>query len=117
MLKRTKMPDDNDPRQNGWNEYSRLVLKELESLADNIDALKTELQGVKHEITKIQVREDKVDELKIWKEKIDEVASPSQLKELINQVEDLKSFKIKSVTVFAVIQIMMATALTIIKMF
>ena len=109
------MPDDNDARQNGWNEYSRLVLKELENLADNIDALKSDLQDVKHEITKIQVREDKVDELKIWKEKIDEVASPSQLKELINQVEDLKSFKIKSVTIFAVIQFGMVAAMWLTK--
>ena len=63
----------NDSNQNGWNEYSRLVLKELENLATNIDALKDELQEVKQEIAKMQVREDKVDEIKQWKEKIDEV--------------------------------------------
>ena len=35
--------------QNGWNEYSRLVLKELETLADGIDGLRGELQEVKQE--------------------------------------------------------------------
>jgi len=63
--------------ENGWAEYSRLVLKELETLATGIEALRSELQDVKQELAKMQVREDKVDELKTWKEKIDEVASPS----------------------------------------
>ena len=94
--------------QNGWNEYSRLVLQELERLSDNIDGLKGELQEVRQEITKMQVREDKVEELKAWKEKIDEVASPTQLKELTVEVENLKTFKTKAVTVFVVIQFVMA---------
>ena len=62
--------------QNGWNEYSRLVLQELERLSDNIDGLKDELQEVRQEIAKMQVREDKVEEIKLWKEKIDDVVSP-----------------------------------------
>ena len=94
--------------QNGWNEYSRLVLKELETLTDGIDALNQEIQKVKQEIVKIQVREDKVDELRLWKEKIDEIASPSQLSNIINEVEDLRTFKTKAVTIFAVIQFIMA---------
>ena len=94
--------------QNGWNEYSRLVLQELERLSDNIDGLKGELQEVRQEITKMQVREDKVDELRAWKEKVDEVASPTQLKELTIEVENLKTFKTKAVTVFVVIQFAMA---------
>ena len=94
--------------QNGWNEYSRLVLQELERLSDNIDSLKGELQEVRQEIAKMQVREDKVEEIKLWKEKIDEVASPTQLKELTNEVADLKTFKTKAVTVFVVVQFLMA---------
>ena len=43
-----------------------------------------------------------------WKERIDEVASPSQLKDLQDQVEDLKLFKTKAVTIFAVVQFAMA---------
>tara|TARA_B100001287_G_C22295590_1_gene350364 strand:- start:210 stop:542 length:333 start_codon:yes stop_codon:yes gene_type:complete len=100
------MSEDNN--QNGWNEYSRLVLKELENLASNIDGLKEELQEVRQEIAKMQVREDKVDELKVWKEKVDEVISPTQLKSLVDEVESLKHFKTKSITIFAVVQFMMA---------
>ena len=93
---------------NGWGEYSRLVLKELETLASGIDSLRVELQDVKQEIAKMQVREDKVQEIVKWKDRIDEVASPSQLKDLQDQVEELKLFKTKAVTIFAVVQFAMA---------
>ena len=93
--------------QNGWNEYSRLVLKELETLSDGIDGLRTELVEVKQELAKMQVREDKVNELKDWKEKIDEVASPTQLSNALKELEDLKQFKTKAITIFAVVQFAM----------
>lgn len=108
------MSSDN---QNGWNEYSRLVLKELETLSDGIDGLKSELQNVKQEIAKMQVREDKVDELKLWKEKIDEIASPTQLKEVILTVEELKTFRTKAITIFAVVQFSMAAYIWLMKVF
>ena len=103
--------------QNGWNEYSRLVLKELETLSDGIEGLRDELQNVKQEIAKMQVREDKVDELKDWKEKVDEIFSPSQMKEIRKSVSDLENFKTRAVTVFAVIQFLMAAALFLQNMF
>lgn len=96
-----------DDSQNGWNEYSRLVLKELETLADGIDGLRTELVEVKQELAKMQVREDKVIELKAWKEKIDEVASPTQLDNALKEIEDLKQFKVRAITIFAVVQFTM----------
>lgn len=97
----------NDSSQNGWNEYSRLVLKELETLSDSIEGLKGEIQHVKQEIAKMQVREDKVDELRAWKEKLDEIASPTQLQVALKEIEDLKLFKTKAVTIFAVVQFAM----------
>ena len=93
---------------NGWSEYSRLVLKELETLASSIEALRLELQEVKQDLTAMRAREDRVDELRAWKEKIDEVASPTQLQATLKEVDDLKQFKTKAVTVFAVVQFGMA---------
>ena len=101
--------------QNGWNEYSKLVLKELETLAKSIESLRGELQEVKQELAKIQVREDKVEEIKVWKEKIDDIASPPQLREYIEKVNELETFKTKSVTIFAVVQFLMATALALLN--
>jgi len=97
--------------QNGWNEYSRLVLKELETLADGIDNLKVELQEVKQELTKMQVREDKIEDMKLWKEKIDEIASPTQIRDLIVSIEELKTFRIRAITIFAVVQFCMAASI------
>jgi len=91
-----------------WGEYSRLVLKELETLATGIESLRTELQEVKQELAAMRAKEDKVQEIVKWKERIDEVASPTQLKDLQMQVEDLKLFKTKAVTIFAVVQFAMA---------
>ena len=96
------------PEDNGWSEYSRLVLKELETLASSIQSLNSEIQELKQEIARMREREDRVDDLKAWKEKIDEVASPTQLSTMVREVEDLKLFKTKAVTVFAVVQFAMA---------
>ena len=94
--------------ENGWAEYSKLVLKELETLGTGIEALRSELQSMKQELALLRAKEDKVDELKAWKEKIDEVASPTQLKDLTKEVDELKLFKTKAITVFAVVQFGMA---------
>ena len=93
--------------ENGWGEYSKLVLKELETLAAGIKELNESMTDMKREITEIRAREDKVHELVKWKERIDEVASASQLKELTDSVEALKSFKTQAITIFAVVQFAM----------
>lgn len=103
--------------ENGWGEYSKLVLKELETLATGIESLRSELLDVKQELAAIRVKEDKVDELREWKSKIDDVTSPTQLKSLVNEVQELKLFKTKAVTVFAVVQFLMAAAVAASKIF
>ena len=94
--------------ENGWSEYSRLVLKELETLATAITSLNSEIQDLKQEIARMREREDRVDELRAWKEKVDEVASPTQLGAVLKEVDDLKQFKTKAITIFAVVQFGMA---------
>ena len=102
---------------NGWNEYSRMVLKELESLALGINGLRTEIEGLKREITELRAKEDKVSELIEWKKRVDEVASPSQLKDLQQQVLSLQDFKVKATTAFVAVQMVVATAFALIKLF
>jgi hypothetical protein len=101
--------------QSNWNEYSKLVLKELETLAIGIGNLSTEIQEVKREIALIKDREDKVDKLQVWKDKVSEIMSPSQLNDMVKEVKELKDFKTKAVTIFVVIQTLMAITMTILN--
>ena len=95
----------------GWETYSKLVLQQLETLNTGIESMRKELQDVKEQITKIKAKEDRLEELKAWKDKIDEVVSPSQMKYAMRELESLRTFKTKAVTVFAVVQFGMAAIL------
>ena len=55
--------------ENGWGEYSRLVLKELETLGTSIKELNESINEMKREITEIRAREDKVHELVKWNQR------------------------------------------------
>jgi len=101
----------------GWSEYSKLVLKELETLSKGIEGLNEELQFLKTEITELRLREDKVEELRVWKQRVDEVASPTQMKAWIREIERLKTFKTKAITIFLVAQAGMALLITFGKFF
>jgi len=97
----------------GWETYSKLVLQQLETLSSGIELLRSELQDMKGQLTELKAREDRVRDLKVWKEKIDEVASPSQLQIKFEEVEELKEFKIKAITIFMVVQTLMGIAIAL----
>ena len=101
---------------NGWETYSKLVLQQLETLSGGIEGLRAELQDMKNQLTELKAKEDRVQDLKAWKEKMDDVASPSQVKAALQEIEELKEFKTKSVTMFMVIQALMASALALTNM-
>jgi hypothetical protein len=92
---------------NGWNEWSKHVLLELERLNEKSEVIRAEISKVQNDITKLSTVKDGIEDLKEWKKNVDEVASPSQLKELRGTVEELKMFKTKAVTIFAVVQVLM----------
>ncbi len=102
---------------NGWETYSKLVLQQLETMSSGIEGLRSELQHVKEQLTELKAKEDRVQDLKTWKEKMDDIASPPQIKEALEEIERLKEFKTKSVTMFMVIQSLMAGALALTSMF
>ena len=97
----------------GWETYSKLVIQQLETLNKGIESMRQELQDVKEQITKIKAKEDRLEELKTWKDKIDEVVSPSQMKYAFRELEQLRTFKTKAVTIFMVVQFAMAVAVVV----
>ena len=90
--------------QNGWNEYSKLVINELERLNEGISNLNSQIIELKHEIVKLKGKEESIKDLKSWKKSIDEVASPTQLKELSEKVTELTTFKTQAITIFLIVQ-------------
>jgi len=94
-----------------WEKYSMMVLSQLESLDTGIQNLQKEIQSIRVELTEIKAREDKVLEIASWKKRIDEVASPTQLEAAIKDVNELKQFKTKAITIFAVVQAAMGFAM------
>ena len=96
---------------NGWDTYSKLVLQQLETMSTGIEALRGELQQVQNQLAELKAKEDRVQDLKIWKEEMDEAATPSQVKEALQSVEELKVFRTKAVTMFMVVQTMMGIAM------
>ena len=107
----------NGSNQNGWNEYSRLVLAELEKLNKRVDSLTTEVNEIKQEISKQEQVKYDLHDLKNWKHNVDEVSSPTQLKELQKEVESLKTFKTMSTTVWVVVQIVFSIAVTVLGLY
>tara|TARA_R100000008_G_C3494803_1_gene120582 strand:+ start:120 stop:440 length:321 start_codon:yes stop_codon:yes gene_type:complete len=97
----------------GWETYSKLVIQQLETLNTGIESMRKELQDVKEQITKIKAKEDRLEELKTWKDKVDDVASPSQMKYAFRELEELRTFKTKAVTIFMVVQFAMAVAVLV----
>jgi len=101
----------------GWEANSKLVLKQLDMLADGISSITEELKKVNREITDIRIREDRIRELKEWKEKVDDVTSPINLKDALKKIEELEHFKTRAVTVFAIVQFLTTVAISLIKFF
>lgn len=101
--------------QNGWNEYSKLVIAELERLNEGIISLNSEIQDLKREIAEMKVKEDFAKELWRWKKEVDEVVSPSQLNTTVKDVAELKTFKTQAITVWVVVQTLFAMALALLK--
>ncbi len=101
----------------GWDQYSLLVLQQLESMSSGIDALRVELQDVKNQLTELKAKEDRVQEIKAWKERVDDIASPAQFKVALRDLDELKEFKTKAVTIFMVVQFGMGGALAMLSYF
>ena len=90
--------------ENGWETYSKLVLQQLETMSGGIEALRAELQQVQNQLAELKAKEDRVQDLKAWKENMDDVASPPQLKVALDEIESLKTFKTKAITIFMIAQ-------------
>ena len=105
--------------QDASTQYIQLLLAEIRDINKNVKSLEERIAELKNDMvlmsSQFSARDDKLQELESWKKKIDEVASPTQLGALSKEVDDLKTFKAKAITIFAVVQFGMAVALFLAK--
>jgi len=126
---------------NGWNEWSKYVLKELEKLGEICDSLADEINGLNVELTKISGIKHVIQDLKEWKVGVEETVNindlnslkafyinnkdikqsldsiKEELKKYEEQIEDYKKFKTKVYAIGGFLAFLISTALTLIKIF
>lgn len=126
---------------NGWTEWSKYILKELEKLGENCDSLAEEINGLNVELTKISGMKHAISDLKDWKGSVEESVNIDDLKNIksyyINnrdikssidslkettkkqqeKIEELESFKTKVYTFIAIASFLVTTAVALIKVF
>lgn len=126
---------------NGWNEWSKYVLKELEKLGEICDSLADEINGLNVELTKISGIKHSINDLKDWKTSVEEATNLNDLQSLkafyINhkdvqqsidsiketlkkyeeQLDDYKKFKTKVYAIAGVLSFLLATGLTVMRIF
>jgi hypothetical protein len=97
--------NSNGVNQNGWNEYSKLVLAELERLNENDEKIQVILSEINLKLGRLDNIEKDVSDIEKWKRYMDDVASPNTLKEMKKSVDSLVTFKTMATTIWAVVQI------------
>jgi ElaB/YqjD/DUF883 family membrane-anchored ribosome-binding protein len=92
-----------------WAEYSKLVLKELDRMNNNYESLRENLEekfkDINNKLSDVKNTEKSVQDIKLWQEKINEVWSPSQMKEAKDEVYKQKNRWTATIAILLFIQI------------
>lgn len=103
--------------EKGWSEYGRLVLKELERLNNNYESLRKDFDDkfkeINERLASVQNTEKVVLELKAWQEKVNDVWSPSQMKESKDEVYRQKNRWTATIAIISFIQILIGILLAL----
>jgi hypothetical protein len=82
--------DNKNTPVNGWTEYGKLVLNELQRLNEGQDKISKEMDDrfkeINDTLTGFKTTENDVKELKAWKEKVTEVWSTTQMKQSKDEI-------------------------------
>ena len=92
-----------------WAEYSKLVLKELDRLNNNYESLRENIEDkfkdINEKLGDVKTTEKFVQEIKVWQEKVNEIWSPTQMKEAKNEVYKQKNRWTATIAIILFIQI------------
>lgn len=100
-----------------WGEYSKLVLKELQNLNDNYADMRkdmdTRFSELNTKLTEFKNTESKVTTHGVWIEKVNDVWSPSQMKEAKDEIYKQKTRWVAAIAVISFVQMLVGIAITI----
>jgi hypothetical protein len=86
---------DEDISKNGWSEYGRLVLAQLEQLTLGQENLREDMdkrfKEINETLSDFKTTEKEVQELKEFKDKVTEIWSPTQMKDAKQELYEQKS--------------------------
>jgi hypothetical protein len=100
-----------------WNDYSKLVLKELERLNENYDKMRTDMDTrfgeLNQKLTEVKNVEKSVSLNTVWIEKVSEVWSPSQMKEAKDEIYKQKNRWVAAIAIISFVQVAVGIAIAI----
>lgn len=100
-----------------WGDYSKLVLKELERLNDNYDKMRvdmdTRFNELNQKLTEVKNVEKTVNVNTIWIERVNDVWSPSQMKEAKDEIYKQKSRWVAAIAIVTFVQIAVGIAISL----
>lgn len=92
-----------------WGDYSKLVLKELERLNDSHEEMKrdmdTKFAELSQKLTEFKNIEKSVQDHEDWIEKVNDVWSPTQMKEAKDEIYKQKSRWVAALAIISFVQI------------
>ena len=110
------MSENENISKNGWSEYGRLVLKELERLNQGQTELHRDFgekfNELDRKMTEFKNTEKEVETLKDWKDNINEIWSVTQMKEAKDELYDQKNSWTKVIGAIIAIQILFTLFMT-----
>ena len=105
--------------KNTWGEYSNLVLKELERLNDNYDKMRTDMDSrfgeLNQKLSEVKNIEGKVSSHTAWIERVNDVWSPSQMKEAKDEIYKQKTRWAAAIAIITFMQVAIGIALALWK--
>jgi ElaB/YqjD/DUF883 family membrane-anchored ribosome-binding protein len=92
-----------------WAEYSKLVLKELDRMNNNYESLRENLDqkfnDINNKLSDVKNTEKSVNDIKHWQDKINEIWSPTQMKEAKDELYKQKNRWTATIAILLFIQI------------
>jgi hypothetical protein len=103
------MSDNEDNFKTLWAEYSKLVLKELDRMNNNYESLRDNIEekfkDINSKLSDVKNTEKNVNDIKVWQEKINEIWSPTQMKEAKDEIYKQKNRWTATIAILLFIQI------------